>query len=154
MRALLLVTLLQAVLPRVVGEPPPAIAVIVNASVPIDNLSLGELRKVFLGDRQFWSTDLRVTLLVPNPGSPEREALLSRVYEKSETQYRHYWIAKVFRTEVPAAPKVVVSGPMVGDLVRQIEGSIAVVAASVVPQGVKVLKVNGKGIEDPEYPLH
>jgi ABC-type phosphate transport system substrate-binding protein len=151
---LFLATALQAAsVPALPPGEPPALAVIVNAGIPVDELSLAELRKVFLGDRQFWSGDLRVTLLVPRPGSPEREALLSRIYEKSEAQYRHYWIAKVFRTEVTAAPKVVNSDRMAADLVRQIEGAVAVVSAANVPPGVKVLKINDRATDDPDYPL-
>jgi ABC-type phosphate transport system substrate-binding protein len=151
---LFLATALQAApLPALPPGDPPPLAVIANAGIPLDTLTLAELRKVFLGDRQFWSNDLRVTLLVPRPGTPEREALLLHVYEKSEAQYRHYWIAKVFRTEVTTAPKVVSSDRMAAELVRQIEGAVAVVSAANVPPGVKVLKLNDRGAGDPDYPL-
>jgi hypothetical protein len=150
---LFLAAALQAASVPVLPAEPPPLAVIANAGIPIDTLTLAELRKVFLGDRQFWSGDLRVTLLVPRPGSPEREALLLRVYEKSEAQYRHYWIAKVFRTEVTTAPKVVSSDRMAADLVRQIDGAVAVVSAANVPPGVKVLKINDRAADDPDYPL-
>ena len=151
---LFLATALQAAsVPALPAAEPPPLAVIVNAGTPVDALTLAELRRVFLGDRQFWSGDLRVTLLVPRPGSPERELLLLRVYEKSEAQYRHYWIAKVFRTEVTTAPKVVSSDRMAADLVRQIEGAVAVVSAANVPAGVKVLKINDRAAADPDYPL-
>ena len=151
---LFLATALQtASVPALPAAEPPPLAVIVNEGTPVDALTLAELRRVFLGDRQFWSGDLRVTLLVPRPGSPERELLLLRVYEKSEAQYRHYWIAKVFRTEVTTAPKVVSSDRMAADLVRQIEGAVAVVSAANVPAGVKVLKINDRAADDPDYPL-
>jgi hypothetical protein len=130
----------------------PSIAVIVHPGVPNDDLDLGELRKIFLADRQFWSRDSPVTLLVPAPGSPERAALLARIYEKSERQYRHYWIAKVFGSEVASAPRVA-SGRLAADLVRGIAGSITVVEASRVPPGVKVLKIGGKRLDDRDYPL-
>jgi hypothetical protein len=126
--------------------------VIVHPDVPADDLSLGELRRLFLGDRQFWSSGLRVTLLVPPSRSRERALLLDKVYEKTEAQYRHYWIAKIFRTEATAAPKVVPAADA-GKLVRDIEGSIAVVDAERVPAGVKVLTVNGRRDGDAGYPL-
>ena len=67
-----LATALQAAsVPALPAGPPPPLAVIANAGIPVDTLSLAELRKVFLGDRQFWSGDLRVTLLVPRPGWAE-----------------------------------------------------------------------------------
>ena len=132
--------------------PRTSIAVIAHPEIPSNDLDLGELRRIFLADRQFWNRDTPVTLLVPAPGSSERAAMLARIYEKSETQYRHYWIAKVFRAEVASAPKVA-SGRMVADLVRGIEGAITVVEASRVPSGVKVLRIDGKRVDDRDYPL-
>src|ERR1700748_3176006 len=72
------------------------IAIVVRPDVPVDNLSFADLRRVLLGDRQFWSSNLRVTLLVRAPGAREREVVLKTVYQMSEGQYRQYWIAKVF----------------------------------------------------------
>jgi len=138
-----------------VEEPAPLrLAVIVHGDVPVDDLSLGELRKIFLGDRQFWIEDLRVVVLVPPIGSGERAVLLEKVYEKTESQYRHYWIAKVFREEASSAPKRAASARAAGDLVRQIPGAISVADAAKVPPGVKVLRVDGKAAADEDYPLH
>ena len=128
------------------------LAVIAHPDVPEEDVSVAELRRIFLGDRQFWTGEQRVILLVPPAKSNERAALLDRVYEKTESQYRHYWIAKVFRTESPTAPKVVKSDAT-PDLVRQIPGAIAVVDAAKVPAGVKVLRIGGKTAADAGYLL-
>jgi ABC-type phosphate transport system substrate-binding protein len=158
MRALVLTTLLAwaatATAPQAALEPAYVrLAVIVHGEVPADDLSLAELRKIFLGDRQFWEGDLRVVVLVPPTGSNERAALLGKVYEKSESQYRHYWIAKVFREEAQSAPKRAASTRAAGDLVRQIPGAISVADAAKVPPGIKVLRIDGKSAGDPGYPL-
>src|SRR6202521_2254858 len=71
------------------------IAIVVRPDVPADNLSFAELRRLMLGDRQFWSSNLRVTLLVRAPGAREREVVLKNIYQMSEAQFRQYWIAKV-----------------------------------------------------------
>src|SRR5438270_10759653 len=73
------------------------IAIVVRPDVPVDNLSFAELRRVLLGDRQFWSSNVRVTLLVRAPGAREREVVLKTIYQMSEAQFRQFWIAKVFR---------------------------------------------------------
>src|SRR3984957_12184485 len=75
------------------------IAIVVRPDVPVDNLSFAELRRLMLGDRQFWSLNLRVTLVVRAPGAREREVALRDIYQMSEAQFRQYWIAKVFRAE-------------------------------------------------------
>jgi ABC-type phosphate transport system substrate-binding protein len=135
------------------AEPPHAIAIVVNPDVPVDNLSFADLKKVMLGDRQFWTSDKRVTLLVQSPPAPARAILLSKVYEMSEAQFRQYWIAKVFRAETPSSPKIVLSNEMAIDLVAALPGTIAAVDAGAVPPNVKTLTIDGRKPTDPNYPL-
>ena len=131
-----------------------AIAVVVRQDVPVDNLTFAELRRLMLGDRQYWSSNLRVTLLMRAPGAHERDVALKTVYQMSEAQFRQYWIAKVFRAEAASGPRVVYSNEMAQELAAQIPGAVALVAAGPVPAGLKVLKINGMLPRDPGYPLH
>jgi hypothetical protein len=71
----------------------------------------------------------------------------------SEAQFRQYWIAKVFRAEAAAGPRVVYSNEMAGELTTAIPGAVAFVEAAQVPKTLKVLKVNGKLPGDKDYPL-
>jgi hypothetical protein len=93
------------------------IAVVVHPDVPVDNLSFAELRKIMLGDRQFWPSGQKVTLIVAEPVDPGRTLLLEKVYKMSEPAFRQYWIAKVFRGEVTEGPKVVLSSEGIQELV-------------------------------------
>jgi len=45
----------------------PEFAVVASPDVPVENLSMTDLRKLFLGDRQFWSSNLLASLLVRSP---------------------------------------------------------------------------------------
>jgi ABC-type phosphate transport system substrate-binding protein len=132
---------------------PGDVAIVVRPETPVDNLSLGDLRRVLLGDRQFWSSNLRVTLLVRAPGAHEREVVLSTVYQMSEAQYRQYWIAKVFRAEASSAPRIVYSSEMAVELTSSLPGALAFVDASQVPKNLKVVKINGALPGDSKYPL-
>ncbi len=38
----------------------PDIAVVVHPDVPVDNLTIAELRRILLGDREFWASGVRV----------------------------------------------------------------------------------------------
>jgi hypothetical protein len=137
-----------------VGVEPGTVAIVVRPDLPVDNLPFAELRRVMLGDRQFWSSNLKVTLLVRAPGARERDVVLKTIYQMSEAQFRQYWIAKVFRAEAASAPRIVYSNEMATEMVGQIPGSVAFVDASQVPPGVKVLKINGLLPGQPGYPLH
>jgi ABC-type phosphate transport system substrate-binding protein len=129
------------------------IAIVVRPDLPVNNLSFAELRRVMLGDRQFWSSNLKVTLLVRAPGARERDVVLKAIYQMSEAQFRQYWIAKVFRAEAASAPRIVYSNEMATELVSEIPGAIAFVDASLAPKGLKVLKIDGKLPGDAGYPL-
>ena len=131
-----------------------AVAIVVRPDVPVDNLSFAELRRLLLGDRQFWSSNLKVTLLVRAPGARERGVVLRTIYQMSEAQFRQYWIAKVFRAETPSQPRIVYSTEMAAELATAIPGSVTFVDAAQVPSGLKVLKINGLLPQQEGYPLH
>jgi hypothetical protein len=130
------------------------IAVVVRPDVPVDNLTFPEVRRLLLGDRQFWTSNVRVTLLVRAPGARERDVVLKTIYQMSEAQFRQYWIAKVFRAEAAAGPRIVYSNEMAGVLVSGMQGAVAFMEADQVPKDLKVVKINGLLPGAKDYPLH
>ena len=130
------------------------IAVVVRPDTPVDDLSFIEIRKLLMGDRQFWTSNLRVTLLIRAPAARERDVVLKRIYAMSESQFRQYWISKVFRAEATSGPKIVYTNEMATELVTALPGSVAFVDAGQVPKGLKVLKIDGKLPGQKGYPLH
>lgn len=129
------------------------IAVVVHPETPVSNLSLSEVRKVFLGDRQYWSTNIPVVLLIRAPVARERDVVLKIIYQMSESQFKQYWIAKIFRAESATAPKVVYSNDMANQLLTAIPGAIAFVDSKEVKPGTKVVRVDGRLPGEPGYPL-
>lgn len=130
------------------------VAVVVRPELPIDNLSFAEMRQLLMGERQFWSPGLRVTLLMRAPVAHERELILKTVYRMSEAEFRRYWIEKVFRAEAPTSPRIVYSNESASELVAAIPGAVAFVDAAQVPKGLKILRINGLLPGDRGYPLH
>jgi ABC-type phosphate transport system substrate-binding protein len=129
------------------------IAVVVHPDAPVSNLSLSDVRKVFLGDRQYWSTNIPVVLLIRAPVARERDVVLKIIYQMSESQFKQYWIAKIFRAESATAPKVVYSNDMANQLVTAIPGAIAFIDSKDVKPGSKVLRVDGRLPGEAGYPL-
>jgi hypothetical protein len=130
------------------------VAIVVRPDIPVDNLPFAELRRLMRGDRQFWNNNLRVTLLVRAPGARERDIVLRTIYQMTEAQFRQYWIAKVFRAEAAAGPRIVYSTEMAAELALAIPGAVAFVDAGQVPKGLKVLKIDGLMPGEKGYPLH
>jgi hypothetical protein len=128
------------------------IAIVVNPSTQISDISFTRLRKIFLGDEQFWDGKQRITLLVRAPVAREREIVLKRIYAMSEAQFRQYWIAKLFRAEVSAGPKIVYSTDMAKQLVIALPGAVAFLPAAEVGT-MKVLRIDGKLPGEPGYKL-
>ena len=131
----------------------PNYAVVVNPHVPVEDISLEDLRKIFLGERQFWSSNMPVVPLIRPQGSPEREVLLRVIFKMSESEYKKYWIAKVFRAEATNEPAVAPTNSFANDAVSAIPGSITCENIKDVPHGAKVLRIDGHKPGDPGYPL-
>jgi len=130
-----------------------AVAVAVHHDVPVDDLKLTELRRIVLGDREFWPGSIRVTLLIRAPVSHERDVVLKTVCQMTEAQFRQHWIGKVFRADTAVAPKIVYSAEMSIDLVNRIPGAITFVDAASAGRNVKVIRIDGRLPGDPDYPL-
>jgi hypothetical protein len=135
------------------AQAPADVAVAVNSEVPIDNLTLSELRRIVLGDREFWPGGARVTLLLRAPVAHERDVVLKTVCLMSEAQFRQHWIAKVFRADTAVGPKIVYTGDMAMTLVGQTPGALAFVSAPAGGRTLKVIRIDGKLPGEPGYPL-
>ena len=151
--ALLLGLAVAFLRPMPVAAQTAGIAVVVHPDVAVDNLALTELRRMLLGDREFWPSGVRVTLLLRAPIATERDVAVRSVCEMTEAQFRQHWIAKVFRAETPNSPKIVYSAEMALDQASRVPGALTFVQASTVGKGVKVLKIDGKLPGQAGYPL-
>lgn len=129
------------------------LAIVVHKDTEIDDLSMYELRNIFLANQQFWPNRSRIILLVRAPQSDERDFVLDSIYQMDEARFRQYWIAKMFRAEVPRGPKIVFSTDMTLDLVVAIPGSISFMRADDVTDEIKLIRIDGKLPSDEGYPL-
>jgi len=131
------------------------LAVIVNPNNPVTNVSSADLRKIFSGGKRSWPGGIPVKLIVRAPGSHERLVLL-RLLGMSESEYKQYWTAQVFRGEADTEPYTVPSFGMVKEAAVIFPGAISLVEAQNVKSGMplKVIKVDGRLPGDAGYPLH
>jgi hypothetical protein len=144
--------LLMALVAVAADTPGPGFAVIASPDVPVSGLTMPELRKLFLGDRQFWNSNLRVALFIRAPVARERAVIVWTVCRMSEAQFGQHWIGKVMRADCTSSPRQFTSNQVALDLVRSSPGAIAVVNATQTA-GMKVLAIDGKMPSDAGYPL-
>ena len=131
-----------------------SLAIIVNVSNTLDSVSQDELRRIFLGERSHWANGRRITLVMMEPGRPERKALLHDVCQMNETDYSHRILHGLFTGELFVSPKTLASPMGVRKFVFNVPGAIGYVRAVDVDETVKVLRVDGRLPEAKDYPLH
>lgn len=130
-----------------------AIAIVAHPDLDVDDLSLPELRRIFRGDRTFWDGGERVVLLVRTPEADEREIVLPRIYQMEESEFRQFWLNRIFRDAVSTGPKMVADQETALQLVAALPGAISFVPAERVTPELRVVRVDGKLPGEPGYPL-
>lgn len=135
------------------GNPSQTLAIVVNRSNPLANLSFGELRKIFLGERNHWQNGHRIAIAMLDYGQPERRAVLRLIYRMDENGYQDFLLRGMFRGDVFVAPKTLSSPTIVRKFVFNAPGGIGYLRASDVDQTVKVVRVDGLLPEDKGYRL-
>ena len=130
------------------------LAIIVNTTNPVEGMSLPELRKVFLGERSHWPNGRRITLVMMEPGQPERKALIREVCQMNENDFSRHFLQGVFTGEVFVSPKTLASQVGVRKFVFNVPGAIGYIRASDVDSTIKVIRVDGRLPSDREYNLH
>jgi ABC-type phosphate transport system substrate-binding protein len=141
---------------RVVASEPLAsepLAIVVNRSNPMNEVSLADLRKIYRGQRGRWSNGRRVTIVMRDPGTPERDAILRSLYGLDEVEYRRGFLQAIFTGEASDAPKMLATPNGVLRFVFNVPGAIGYVRASEVDSSVKMLRVDGRLPGDAGYKL-
>jgi hypothetical protein len=129
------------------------IAVVVNSGNPIATLAIGELRKIFAGEKRTWPGGRPIQIIVRVPGTHERLALM-KLLGMSEGEYKRYWTLEVARGDVNSEPAAVFSNGMEKEAVLAIPGAIALMEARDVKPGIKVVKIEGLLPGTAGYALH
>ena len=137
------------------GDP---IVVIVNSSNPVDNLTIGEVKKLFLSDRSRWDTGKSVAPVIVTAGAPERTAFLKIVCGMSDSEFGKYFLQAAFTGKSATPPKEVSSSQSVKAAVAGSPGAIGFVKAADFhgdgsEGGVKAVKIDGTAAGDSAYKI-
>jgi ABC-type phosphate transport system substrate-binding protein len=118
---------LSAVPPRPAQAAGDPIVVIVNSSNPVDNVSMSELKKLFMSDRSKWDTGKAVAPVIVTAGAPERTAFLKIVCGMNDADFGKYFVAAAFNGKSATPPKEVSSSQGVKAVVASAPGAIGFV---------------------------
>lgn len=157
-----MVTLALAILSAISVQPVEAagdpIVVIVNAANPVDNLSVSELKKLFMSDRSKWDTGKSVAPVMVAAGAPERTAFLKTVCGMNDADFGKYFVQAAFNGKSATPPKEVGSAASVKAFVAGSPGAIGFVKAGDFhgdgsDGGVRAVKVDGVAAGDSAYKI-
>jgi ABC-type phosphate transport system substrate-binding protein len=147
MLALLSGTLLGTSLPR---EARAQLVVVVNPHNPVRNLSIEELRRLYLGRATTFRQNQPVLLL---EHAEARDAFYQAALGMNEARVKRHWIGIVFSGETATPPQAIAAVEDLKRVVAQNVGAIGFLDLSAADQSVKVLTINGLRPGDAGYPL-
>lgn len=137
--------------PVVNAAEPTRLLVVVAKSSPINELSLAELRRMYLGE-PVDSGGQRLIPLNRGPSVKERIAFDKLVLGMSQDEVARYWVDRRIRGQ-SGAPKAIDPVDVHRRVVAKLAGAIGYVRSNELGDEVKALRISGKGPHDHGYPL-
>jgi ABC-type phosphate transport system substrate-binding protein len=121
------------------------IAVVVNAKNTTDRLTAEELRRILLGDRQFWKGTAQVKLILREHGTRESDVVLKVLLHMTNEDFNKHWSEKIYRGEVTDRPTRVPSSGLALEYVAGAPGAITFITATgSLRSDLKVVRIDGK----------
>ena len=129
------------------------LAIVVNKTSTVVNLSYSDLKVIYLGDKEHWPNGQKVLTVALASGRPELKAFLKHVCGMSEGDYKKYFLQASFTGKSVVVPRMAPSGAAVKALVSTMPGSIGFLKLSDLDSSVGVVKIDGLSPGDPGYKL-
>lgn len=131
------------------------IAVIVNKSNPVSDISYNELKQISEARKQYWDNGEKIILIFKPVTSVETRTLIDMVYKIKYEEFDKYWFLKVYDNKIMEFPKILNSTGTINILVSEIQGAIAFIGVNDVSKrgNIKILKINGKMPDENGYPF-
>jgi len=130
------------------------LVIVVNHSNPVNDLTFDELRRIFLGNRSHWPNGRRITLVMREPGEPERRTVLHEVCGMNEDQFKNHFVHGLFTGEILVSPKILSSPVGVRKFIFNVPGAIGYLRVGDVDDSVKVVRIDELLPDDKGYRLH
>ncbi|MBI2472344.1 MAG: substrate-binding domain-containing protein [Planctomycetes bacterium] len=131
------------------------IAVIVNKSNPVSDISYNELKQILEARKQYWNNGEKITLIFKAITSSETRLLIDKIYKIKYEDFDKYWFLKAYDNKIMEFPKILGSAGTINILVSEIPGAIAFIGINDVSRrgNVKTLMIDGKLPDEDGYPL-
>lgn len=130
------------------------LAIIVNRANPVEDLSMRELRRIFMLETQNWPNGRKITVMLREKGQPERTEAIRLICGISDAEYERHVLFQTFRGSIGWGPRAILSASAMLRFVFNAPGAIGYVRGDQVDRtATKVLLIDGYTPGDAKYPL-
>ena len=129
-----------------------AIALVVHPDSPVRDLSLGELRNIFLGQKKQWSGGDPIVPIYLVPTSEVSAAFAQKALGKSLEDLEKYWIDERIRGGAKK-PRTVPTAATARKLVGSLPSAVAYIPLAEVDGSVRVVAIDGVAPSSGSYRL-
>ena len=129
------------------------LVVVVNTENTVTQLSIGDLRRVLLGEMTHWPNGKTITIAMRPPGQPERDAVFRLACDLTEADFAIYQLRAAYRGEAQSGIKLLDTPVRVKRFVFNVPGAIGFVRGDEVDPSVKRLPLTGAVPAEPAFGL-
>lgn len=132
------------------AEPKVPLALVVAKNSPVSEMSLNEVKRLYLGDAISGPNGKKLIPLTQASASADRSGFERVVLGMSADAIARYWIDRKIRGQ-SGPPKSVPSADVLQRLVGNVEGTVGYVRADQVRADVKIVRIDGRVPGDVGY---
>lgn len=125
-------------------------AIVVNENNPIDDISIYELRQIYLGQKTILPNGKNIVLA---EYADLKETFYEILLNWSLLKFKKHWMGLIFSNRNSVAPKEFKRYKELKDFITSEEGAVAFIELTEIDNNVKVLTINGKKPGSKDYPL-
>jgi hypothetical protein len=126
------------------------LAVVVAQNSPLEELSIHDLKHLYMGDQILGPGGKKLIPIAMRPGSSERSAFEQAVLGMNPERIASYWIDRKIRGQ-SGPPTSVDTADVLRRVVSKLDGGIGYVPEGEVRDFLKVVRIDGKGPADLGY---
>lgn len=128
--------------------------VVASADVPVSNLSVEQVRRLFLFREKFWKSGRPVRILLSEEGFQNGSILLEEIYRMDLGALRVMILEKLYQDEIDLPPKIVSSDKVAVSFVEAGQGLVTLVRAEAARgTKAKILSIGGFAPGADRYPF-
>lgn len=106
-------------------------------------LNFGELKSIFMGEKQRWRNGTKVVIAMMKPNTNTGKVISSKLYNMSSDEVNKFWLALVFQGKADS-PVTFDNAEALENFVANNPGAIGIIPGDQPPADAQVTLIDGK----------